>query len=405
MAVILVAIAGLVVYALVRPRPQLPSIGPGPGERATQSAIERQSKALLAGDEAGWLATIDPANEQLVTRYRTIFRSLRAMRVSLWRPMVNPYGGSVAMGEVETNGTLWTLKLVVEYCLGAPTCPSYDPHDGTPRPPRFYLAGSWRMVNGRAVLTAEQEGHPARGTAPWESELVSVVGKRVVVAAPPALAARLPAVLPIAEDAAATADRYARFSRPPAAYIVYLASTYELKSWYGVGESVGEPGGYAVQLDRDSEEVVINMDLLTPDELPIAIRHEFGHVVAQLGSVAPATSFWLNEGIAEYIAFSGRPLTAYNRHADIKKFVSSGWWKGNVDIDQKPIFEISGAYGVAYLGVTCLATRYGDDRMLQFFGDVVRDRRSAVEAAQARLGQPWQTVNADCAQFVRQNAR
>jgi len=117
-------------------------------------------------------------------------------------------------------------------------------------------------------------------------------------------------------------DRYAKLTTtPPTTYVVYLASPSEWRTWFG--GPVAEPGGYALQLSRDSAA---------------------------------------------------------------------------------PVLDTSGGYGVAYLSVTCLATRFGEDRMLDFYGRVVRQNGPLDQASQLAFGQPWDRVNADCAGFVRQKA-
>lgn len=73
-------------------------------------------------------------------------------------------------------------------------------------------------------------------------------------------------------------------------------------------------------------------------------------------------------------------------------------------MQQAPVLDASGGYGVAYLSVICLANRFGDDRMLDFYARVVRQNGSLDQAAQTAFGQPWSKVNADCAAFVRQKA-
>ncbi|MFD0594774.1 hypothetical protein ACFQZ4_22195 [Catellatospora coxensis] len=69
-----------------------PSPGPNAPFAARQAwikdrigaALTEQHRALLAGDEPGYLSVVDPAAPQVLDGMRTQFRSLRAMRVAGW---------------------------------------------------------------------------------------------------------------------------------------------------------------------------------------------------------------------------------------------------------------------------------------------------------------------------------
>ena len=63
--------------------------------------------------------------------------------------------------------------------------------------------------------------------------------------------------------------------------------------------------------------------------------------------------------------------------------------------------EAAARYGVAFLAVRRIADRYGEEKMLDFFGRVVHDDESLDKAARAALGASWTTVRADCARFIR----
>jgi hypothetical protein len=45
----------------------------------------RRRKGLLDGDEAAWLAVVDPENERLVAKYRQLYVNLRDAGVTEWR--------------------------------------------------------------------------------------------------------------------------------------------------------------------------------------------------------------------------------------------------------------------------------------------------------------------------------
>ncbi|GGM69810.1 hypothetical protein ACFFX1_14420 [Dactylosporangium sucinum] len=68
----------------------------------------------------------------------------------------------------------------------------------------------------------------------------------------------------------------------------------------------------------------------------------------------------------------------------------STWWNGD---------------GIALLAVTCLAKRFGEDRMLAFFTAVVREQSAPETAAPTAFGTQWAPIAAACAAEVRARAR
>jgi hypothetical protein len=62
-------------------------------------------------------------------------------------------------------------------------------------------------------------------------------------------------------------------------------------------------------------------------------------------------------------------------------------------------------YGLALLTVTCLAQRFGEDRMLAFFGSVVRQGSDPETASLNVLGTDWAPVAESCAAQIRARAK
>src|SRR5690348_17767800 len=91
--------------------------------------------------------------------------------------------------------------------------------------------------------------------------------------------------------------------------------------------------------------------------------------------------------------------------ADVRKFVQSGRWSGEVALTEPPEnasnTEVNGRYGVAYLAIKRIADKYGEDKMLAFFDLAERQGRSLPKAAEGALGADWDQVAADCADYVK----
>ena len=63
--------------------------------------------------------------------------------------------------------------------------------------------------------------------------------------------------------------------------------------------------------------------------------------------------------------------------------------------------DASARYGVAFLAVRRISDKFGQAKMLDFWGRVVHDDVSLETASTGALGQPWTTVKTDVAKFIR----
>lgn len=354
-----------------------------------QAALDAQAGALLAGDEAGFLAIADAGNPELLAGLRRRFTVLRAMRVAGW-------GERLTADPQPVSGGL-RARVEIRYCFVVAGCVPVAVRVDTVWTER---AGTLRLSSLSASPGTEL------GPRPWEvSDLRVAVGARVIVAATARYADRVPDALAGAERAAAVADRYARWGPPPGRYLVFLAGPDEWTRWYGVSQP-SWVAGYAVPVSENDSEIILNAPKLDGNEIADTLRHEFAHVVTLAGvrrSYAPR--WWLVEGIAEYVRMVGRPLWAYRGLSLTRRYLHSGQWSGLVALDEPPLSsstdEATGRYGVAFLAVRCLADRYGEDRMLGFFDAVVRRGGDPDRASSDAFGAPLDEVTTGCAAYVR----
>jgi hypothetical protein len=370
-----------------RPAPQLELTG------QVQAVLDTQAAALLAGDEAGFLAPADPVESALVAELRRRFAALRRMHVAGWEETVYGLPTSTSAGTERQ----WRIGVRLTYCFVVAGC---DPVPVLVETRWAVRAGTLRLV----FFGTSDVGEP--GPRPWEvTDLRVAVGTRVLLAAPVRYAARLPAVLSAAEGAAAVADRYSAWAAPPGRYLVFLAGPDEWRRWYGQSQP-GWVAGYAMPVAEHTTEIVMNGQALADADVPDTLRHEFTHVVTLAGVRRGATQpWWLVEGIAEYVRMIDRPLSEYRGLAPTRRFVLSGQWSGEVALGEPPqnvaIDEAGGRYGVALLAVRRLAERFGEARMLAFFDAVVRHGVEQNSAALAQFGVPLTELTDDCAQYVR----
>jgi len=358
------------------------------------SVLTTQSAALIAGDEAGFLAGVDPASKIVRAAYKRMYSNLRALRVVTWSQST-PGGASPISG-------VRHFDIDVSYCFVVTTCKDMSAQ----------LSVTAAVRNGRVLIESYVPPVPSERfdePIPWEtSTLTAVTGPRVVVAASSAEKSQLADALPIAERAAAAADKYAIWGKP-AVYLIYLAGPSDARSWFGGGleHSTGE----AIGLSATDIEVMVVLPAAGqsryagPGRLGTVIQHEMGHVVTLYGDDQDTGHDSFIEGIAEFIAYNGHSNWAAYRLDNTREYLQSGKWSGNCyltkEIESDDVLTGSAAYGIGYLTFKRLASKYGTTKMLDFWGGVERDGLTADQAARKTFGVSWKSVNADCASYIR----
>ncbi|GII21344.1 hypothetical protein [Planosporangium mesophilum] len=356
-----------------------------------QLVLDAQATALLHGDEAAFVAPADPSEGALIGELRRRFGTLRAMKVMGWSETLG--------GDPEPVEGGWRAIVKIGYCFVVAGC----------QPVTVPVATRWTDRAGPLSLVEFGSSGPSDlGPRPWEiSELRVAVGPRTVVAVPVRYAGRLDALLAAAEEAAAVADRYARWSAPPGRYLVYLAGPEEWGSWYGARQAEWV-AGFALPITERHTEIVLNGPRVTGTEVEDTLRHEFAHVVT-LADVRRDYSrqWWLVEGVAEYVRMVGRPLSEYELLSSSRRYVRAGK-PTTVAALAEPAADASaedasGRYGVAFLSVRWLAERFGEEKMLRFFDEVVRQGIAAPDAAAGEFGAGWGEITGECAGYVERS--
>jgi hypothetical protein len=407
--VVLVACAGFVGYEVPKAAqshasaasPQAPSTAgtasaPSEADMTTLNGVlESQAAALVRGDEAGWLAAVDPAKHAAVTQYKRIYHNMRAMHVALWsQSSTTGYNTMSAKDE--------DYDIDVSYCLVVKTCADTEET----------LHVSARMVKQKILIDSidlPKADRYAEEPFPWEvATLSAVTGKRVIVAASSAWSSSLKRVLPIAERAAVAADKYAKWGLP-SEYVIYLASASEGKKWFDAGLS--NVDGVSYSIEPHDIEIVIMMPTAQetnysgPGGLNAVIQHEMGHVATLQGEGFSGHDSFI-EGIAEYCAYTGHTSWAQYRIQDVRAYIRTGKWSKTVyltsQITAKDQLAASAAYGIGYLALRHIAEKYGTAKMMTFWGDVERQGLTLSTAAKQDLGKSWSSVNADSVAYIKQ---
>ncbi|WP_432840685.1 hypothetical protein [Dactylosporangium sp. CA-092794] len=337
--------------------------------------LTQQSQALLAGNHDGYLAA---AGGGLQDGFNRRFGSLRALGVQSWTPTL------VDKPAQNADGT-WSVLVRWDYCFGK-GCTQLFPQ---------VVQTSWTITGGKASIAKYEQT-----SEPWDaSSLQAVTGRRVIVAGSGANASKLQRVLTKADQAADIADRYAHWDPPPKWYIVYVAGEGEWKSWWDNGDIGASYDGYSA----GPRGIVMQASDAGQSWLLSLLSHEFGHVVTVGEDYGGIDDWWLVEGIADYIS-DRDGSTLRGRLPDVRHFVKHGW-DGSITMGPPPQSasneEIDARYGIALISVSCLAKKFGEPKMLDFFGEVVRKNASLESASTGVLGQEWAGVASYCAGQVR----
>ncbi|HEX6685763.1 MAG TPA: hypothetical protein VF062_23510, partial [Candidatus Limnocylindrales bacterium] len=337
----------------------------------------------LRADEAAFLRPAkDPAvRDKLLLRYR----NLVALRVSRFQLEVDYLS-------VTPTPDRWQGELVVSFCFVLPDCVL----DQLSEP------AVWAQTPGGLELISLELPKDPPGwfgdPQPFEqTELVVAHGDRVLVAAPKSLAGRLPAVLAAAQAAVPVADSYS-IGKPPDQYRVYLADSKAWKTWYNYAPPAWV-AGYASPIGSTHTDIVLNNAHSRASYLPEMLRHEMTHASTVQGSHRWEGNWWLIEGIADVAGnFNARPTS------ELRRYIRSGWDRklpGDGPADDASDTEAERLYGIAFLAVKRIETKFGREKLLRFFEWVVEFGLKFDVASTSAFNVPWAEVEADLLAAVR----
>jgi hypothetical protein len=379
------ALIGLIASGCGSQAPSTPVRSTRPGAHQTvQGVLDAQSTALLAGDEAGFLADVDSTRPDVVARYRQLFANLRALEVTGWDQAVSGVERQAPM-RVPPD----PVEVTVGYCLGIPDCPRTLP--GAAENGRITMRVGFAATADRIVITdlvaasAPAGGellstsNPRVGPMPWQlSPLVVATGARTMVATTADLSDRLPATLAAAEAAAEVADEFAEWVTPPR-YYVYLAGPAQWSTWYAESPR-GSEAGQAITTGSRSVDIILKAADITDGALGAVLRHQMGHVVTMIGvnrqfAGSAIGSQWVHEGMAEAVRYATEPrstvesalasLQGYLRTiTTIETFLDAG----------RPTDRAGGdAFDTAsFLAIRYIHAKYGVEPLFAFAAEVLR---------------------------------
>lgn len=395
LAVVLVGKAGSDDHRDAAAAPAGTTVPATPWDHVTE-VLRESAAALTAGDEKGWLAAVDPGQPALQKRYRSIFTTLHALGLTTfeYRP------GIYTQDPADPAG--FTFQTEAFYCYGTDTC------QGGNDVPTIAQKLTMKPVAGHYVITgsAPDPSTDVTGQTPWQDGALKLItGKRVVIGADQSEADLLPAALPLAEKAAAVADKFAKMmGTTQLKYRIYLAGTKQWKAWYGGEDKTWS--SRSVALGQYGFDIIVNVAQVIDDaDLQFLLQREMGWDVSLTGGYSNgADEAWLTEGVSEYIGYYPKPATSAWSFGAARKTVSShGLTKINPSQPAGSASDATwnGFFGLAHLAVDCLAHEYGQQKAFTFVKQTLINSEDYDEAAQDAFALPFTTVNKTCVGWMK----
>lgn len=368
-----------------------------------QLVLDAHAQSLVEGSLDGWLAAYDPTlHDQMTTRYET----LRSMEVSR-------FDYRITSGPVEDESgavPLYEIGVAVTHCF-------VEPADEC-SPADVVFSTFWRDGDEGMTMVEVENSSGADGPHPWETdELAAAVGDRTVVAVPADMEDQLEDSLQVAEDAARNADQWALWETPDR-YVIYISGNEEFDVWFGGMFDTQDVLGFALPLtgtvDGEREPstyaTVMNVDRTGWGyDLDSVIRHELGHAATLWAAPAERyddDTWWMVEGVAEYIDHGDRPIEDYDRMWDVEDYVAEGGCADEIlppDQDDDTLAG-SGKYGCGFLGVHYVVETYGQDAFAEWFGATAREGRAAADTSDEILGKSYSAIMDEITDYIAETA-
>ncbi|MEU7020999.1 hypothetical protein ABZ990_10145 [Streptomyces sp. NPDC046203] len=348
---------------------------PAPDRPGIQRLLDQRARALLARDEPGYLAAVDPA---LVPAARTEFERLAAVPLAAW---------SYRLTDVERTGPgRVTARAELGYRVKG-----YDsgPVTGTRVLDLADRHGRWYVTADRATDGAPQQL--------WQQGAVRAkAGERSLVLGVGQSRERLAEIAAAADAAVPAASR--AWPSPWAGRVVVIvpASTNAMgrllaapaSAYRGIAAvTTGEAGGGP---KAPADRIIVNPEAyagLGEFGRRFVLTHETTHVATRARTTA-ATPLWLSEGFADWAAYRGSGRTPAAAAPELAREVLAGRVPAALPDDKDFAFgggagELARAYEGGWLACAMIADKWGETELTAFYGAVGshKERAGAVEKA------------------------
>jgi hypothetical protein len=350
-------------------------------QAAVRELLAVRANAIRDRDREAWLSTIEPTQTEFLAKQGELFDALAEVPLSDWSYRLDPESApppNVDLDPVRGAGW-WAPGVVLSYRIeGYDDVPTREQQRLTfvPRGLAWFLAadddfagagrdttrGLWD--SGPVIVTRGQScivlGHPgSRSVMRRVATAIDAAVPRVTGVWGEAWSQRVVALVPSSQE---------ELSR-----VVGGKGDYSQIAAVATAELTDEGAGYQPVGDR----IVVNppnFSKLGTIGRRVVLTHEVTHVATRAAS-GPATPAWLVEGFADYVGYRGVRVPYSVSAAELRTAVRRGrvpdglpsdaeFAGGNADLAQ--------VYEEAWLAVSLLADRHGEEELLHFYRTVGR---------------------------------
>lgn len=338
---------------------------------AAQRLLSARAKAVKTRSKTSWMATVDLPDSSFRARQSVAFDNLIRLPLGQFSYDAIEMAPALAPARADQVGPhAWAATVTGTYLLS-----------GFDRAPQSFAAtytlvergSGWRIADDTDGATAMQM---------WDLPGMRVVRDRSGLVVGNAPVARMRDYGTIADLAVTRITGVWGTDWNSRVVLVTPSTTEEflklLRRTDGEGmdqvaaitQGVIEPGQRA-QGDR----VVINPKAFTalqPIGRRVVIVHELTHVAARSSTTSPVP-IWLNEGMADYVGYSGLDLSRQRVASELLALVRVG--KGPTALPTEVDFDpsrtnIAPTYSESWLAVSRLVDLYGQDKVVAFYRKV-----------------------------------
>lgn len=364
----------------------------GSAEREAQveALLQSRGTAILKGDRAAFLASVDPSQKTFYARQAALFDNLRTVPIGQWRYVLDPKVEETEYPSKMSryNAPVWVPLVTLTYTLAG--------YDKSPALliERFTFvqrSGRWLIGNDDDFT----DGGSPSGRGIWDyGTVVKAATPNALVLGHPRSAARLKDIANLAEDAVAHVSSVwgKNWSRK---VVVLVPDTQdELSAIISEGSDLSEIAAVAVAQNAGGrtpgnefgDRIILNpknFDELSAIGRKVILRHEVTHVATRsvTGSIAPT---WLTEGMADYIGYRDAgiavPTVAHELAVDVK----AGYRPTELPTDDKFASfspKLAQAYEQAWLACRLIVTLKGEPALVKFYRQVGLSRADNADQA------------------------
>ncbi len=346
---------------------------------AVTELLQTRAAAILAGDQAAWLSTVDPGSAFHDQQAR-VFENLRdvpfghvSFELAGVAPALTPARQS-ALGE-----SAWVARVVADVRI--------KDFDRTPTQSEQFLTAVRR--GDRWYLAADTDGQTA--VQPWDLGRVHVVRGDRVLALGTADTEALRGYAAAGDRAVARVSRVWGTSWPQRAVLLVPRTEGEMSRLLARTDGIDQIAAVTTgELGDDgsagSDRVVINPSAfarLGQVGQRVVLTHEMTHVAVRSSTSAPVP-IWLSEGFADYVGYQGVGLTRRTVAADLLALQRQGEGFNQLptDTDFDPAATtIAPSYSASWLACSLLADQYGRAKLVRFYRTAATDNSSDPDTA------------------------